>query len=263
MSRYVLYSALIHAALAVPLFVGMPNPGRSKVFYGIDYLPGGSSGRGPMSEKLEAPLPPTPSVPESKPGKTAEAKPAPAPVPKKATLVSKDPKKILVPQKTDEDLRLRKAAQAKGAAPDKPASSDAGQDAGTEKLRSTHGTAAASGAGDTGGIGTGLEIGGVGHGGGVSGLSKEFPFAWYIRIVQGKLWQSWDTQYGTDKSCTVLFTIQRDGSVTDVRVDENSGDDLYDQLARRAVEVSAPFPPLPEGYKQESLQIYVKFKLAG
>ena len=44
-------------------------------------------------------------------------------------------------------------------------------------------------------------------------------------------------------------------------VDETSGDGFFDLTARRAAENAARFPPLPDGYKEPQLRVFVKFRL--
>ena len=58
---------------------------------------------------------------------------------------------------------------------------------------------------------------------------------------------------------TVYFRIARNGRVSDVKVAQESGNFLFDQAAHRAVEASAPFPPLPEEYDGDYLGVYFVF----
>ncbi|HEX2164736.1 MAG TPA: energy transducer TonB, partial [Thermoanaerobaculia bacterium] len=53
----------------------------------------------------------------------------------------------------------------------------------------------------------------------------------------------------------LTFTIQRDGRVTALAVDASSGINAFDLAGLRAVENAAPLPPLPAGYRRESLSI--------
>ena len=111
-----------------------------------------------------------------------------------------------------------------------------------------------------GGIGTALEIGGFGPGS--SGdLAARFPFNWYVNILYKRLWESWEMKDAGTRSCAVAFTILKDGSVKDISLESPSGDAFFDQMAQRAVEVSSPFPPLPEGFQEPSLRVIVRFKL--
>jgi len=85
---------------------------------------------------------------------------------------------------------------------------------------------------------------------------------WYLASVQQKIWMIWNQQIktGYTQSVGVTFTIQPDGSVTDVRLSEPSGASLLDFAAQRAVLNAAPFGPLPREYGQKSFTIRAVFK---
>ena len=87
-----------------------------------------------------------------------------------------------------------------------------------------------------------------------------FPYAYYTNMVVKRIGQhwSWGNKFGRLKSL-IYFRIGRDGTVKDVAVKRTSGEDVFDQQAMRSVELSSPFPPLPEGYKEESLGVYFEF----
>jgi TonB family protein len=59
----------------------------------------------------------------------------------------------------------------------------------------------------------------------------------------------------------VVFTILRDGSVRDPKVEQSSGDVFYDQAALRSVLRATPFPPLPDGYPGQDMKIHFSFLL--
>jgi protein TonB len=85
---------------------------------------------------------------------------------------------------------------------------------------------------------------------------SRFPYAWYISIIQGKVSSNW--KQPSDRlvaqealSARVSFRISRDGSVEAVTVRKSSGSTTIDQSAAKAVRSSAPFPPLPDDYRDE------------
>ena len=91
--------------------------------------------------------------------------------------------------------------------------------------------------------------------------TANFKYAYYTNTIIrkiGRFWQ-WSESYGRLKA-VVYFKILRDGTVTDIKVKESSGDDGFDNNARRAVQLSSPFAPLPDGYKGDSLGVYFEFK---
>jgi protein TonB len=85
---------------------------------------------------------------------------------------------------------------------------------------------------------------------------------WYLAGVQQKIWMLWTQQgkMGFAQSIGVTFTIQRDGSVTNIRVSEPSGATLLDMAAQRAIINAAPFGPLPKEDGESSKTIHALFK---
>jgi protein TonB len=99
----------------------------------------------------------------------------------------------------------------------------------------------------------------------VTGTDTEFPFAWYIAQVEGKIVQNWKPrQLGFGKravvSCTVHFVIARNGNVSQVTLIRNSGVGVYDRESLRAVSTTK-LPPLPPQYPGQSLGVTFIFNL--
>jgi TonB family protein len=158
----------------------------------------------------------------------APAKPEAAPAPK-----AEPPPKVLKPPKEEPRTGLAlpdaKRSRAKPA-PAKP-SSPSGPPTATGASSQT----------------PGLEIGppGLGVPGGTDILGD-----WYLATVQQKIWTIWIQQIraGMTQPVTVAFTIQADGSVTDVGVTQSSGSALLDLAAQRAIYSAGPFAPLPKDH---------------
>jgi TonB family protein len=96
----------------------------------------------------------------------------------------------------------------------------------------------------------------------------DFPFAWYLKQVQTRVRDSWDTPgdrllAGGARPVVVSFVIHRDGHVSDVRVDSPSGTPGLDASALRAVDRAQPFPPLPDPYEGSSLSLTIRFRVSG
>ncbi len=96
--------------------------------------------------------------------------------------------------------------------------------------------------------------------------ASRFPYGWYLAVVQGKVSSNWSQPSArliVEDSLTtsVAFTIARDGSVRDVRVSRSSGRSTVDQSAAKAVRDSAPFPPLPDDYRENTLQVTIDFTI--
>ncbi len=99
----------------------------------------------------------------------------------------------------------------------------------------------------------------------ITGTDENFPFAWYVGLIEGKVVNNWrPRQLGFGKraivSCTVHFRIGRNGAVSQVTLVRNSGVGVYDREALRAVKTTR-LPPLPPQYTGSSLGITFTFNL--
>lgn len=134
-------------------------------------------------------------------------------------------------------------------------------------------TAAAAAPTDASGGGSGLTIGlgGSGEGGGGSGGfpgdlgTVNFPYRYYLNEIQYKVQSNWfkslvDPGVRGSFYVDVYFRIYRDGSISTVEIKVSSGLKTLDQSAVRAVMQSAKFGPLPPGYEDEYLGIYLRFE---
>jgi TonB family protein len=124
------------------------------------------------------------------------------------------------------------------------------------------------------GAGTGVRIGigsGPGGGGGFGselssqiGLSN-FPYTYYLQTIHGKISGNWYTSQISpgvtgDFHTTVYFKIFRNGEISSLEIREQSGIRSLDLSALRAIQSSAPFPPLPNDYEEEFLGIHLIFE---
>jgi TonB family protein len=92
--------------------------------------------------------------------------------------------------------------------------------------------------------------------------AEDFPFAHYISRMRRKIAASWrvpEGSQGEDRLCRIYFRVHRDGSVSDVAVEESSGLFMFDQSAQRAVVQAAPMPPLPREYTDAWLGVHFSF----
>jgi protein TonB len=93
--------------------------------------------------------------------------------------------------------------------------------------------------------------------------AADFPFAWYLRQVEGKISQRWEGQAQDGSQPQVVFEIGRDGKIRALAVEKSSGNPLYDQKALRAITEAHPFPPLPEEFRETFLRIHMGFNYSG
>ena len=113
--------------------------------------------------------------------------------------------------------------------------------------------------GSSGGTGN---IGNPGGGGGAPGVDalKEPDFGPYMRELQKRIKMNWDPPKGNEsKRVVLLFKIAKDGRMLSCRVSKSSGLPSADQAALKAVELTAPFRPLPADFKGQSIDIQFTF----
>jgi TonB family protein len=93
---------------------------------------------------------------------------------------------------------------------------------------------------------------------------KDFRFAYYLEIIKERISGNWSpppiTGTADGMISTVYFKISRDGTVSDIKVEESSNLDLFDRSATRAVNLSNPLPPLPAGFKGKWLGVHFEFE---
>ncbi len=94
--------------------------------------------------------------------------------------------------------------------------------------------------------------------------AARFPYAWYLSIIQGKTSSNWKQPSSrlvtqSQLSTQVSFRITRAGAVELLTVRRSSGSPNVDQSAVKAVRSSAPFPPLPDDYLEDHLDVTIDF----
>lgn len=113
----------------------------------------------------------------------------------------------------------------------------------------------------SGGGGTG-NAGNPGGGGGAPGIDalREPDFGPYMRELQRRIKMNWDPPKGNEsKRVVLLFKIAKDGRLLSCKVNKSSGLPSADQAALKAVELTAPFRPLPADFKGQSIDIQFTF----
>lgn len=114
---------------------------------------------------------------------------------------------------------------------------------------------------DTGirGQGFGLSTGG-GAGSGSSLDVADFCCPEYIAIMVTRIRSAWSQNQGATGTSLVKFTIQRDGSLTNVELERSSGTTPLDFAAMRAVLTTRTLPPLPDAFPNPTLPVHLNFE---
>jgi protein TonB len=105
-----------------------------------------------------------------------------------------------------------------------------------------------------------------GGGVGLSGSNSPFgsQFGAYADLLIGQVARKWNKPGVTSNATprvTVSFTLHRDGSVSDVKVTQRSGNQALDYSGQRAIFDAAPFPPFPAGLNKTEVGIDFVFEL--
>ena len=111
-------------------------------------------------------------------------------------------------------------------------------------------------------------------GGGSSGVaiqgagSADFAtrYGWYIAAAKRKVAPNWNLLFldpavrnSRTLHCVISFTIQRDGTVKNLRVAESSGNASWDNSGLRAIQSSSPFSPLPNDWAPGEVSVLWDF----
>ena len=114
---------------------------------------------------------------------------------------------------------------------------------------------------DTGarGQGFGLSTGG-GAGSGSTLDVADFCCPDYLVLMMEKIRSNWNQQVELPGVVVVQFTIQRDGRLTDTRVERSSGTLSLDQNAQRAVMVTRQLVALPAAFPNPTLTVHLNFQ---
>jgi TonB family protein len=258
--RAVIVSASLHVGLLVFIAVSPSfsrSPQRGLVQY-VNFMGGGGGGGTGGGGTVVA--------------KTETAPPAKKPALRDLTVPSKlktGPEPSLT-HPVDKPKTAKKAPE-KQATISKPEPAAATTAADAAKAGATSGSGfglrfGAGGGGSGGGTGGGLG-GGTGAGSGDPFGVSNFPFQFYLQMISDKITANWfqslvDPGVGGLLQTEVYFRIYRNGDISDVRINASSGVESFDLSARRAIEASKPFAPLPNEYNGQYLGITLFFEHA-
>ncbi len=86
----------------------------------------------------------------------------------------------------------------------------------------------------------------------------------YFKHIRDKIYLVWRyppeaAAAGISGVVRILFVINRDGSLKEVRVLESSGHPILDKAAVRAIIAAAPFGPFPKDWTEKELRIRARF----
>ena len=101
-----------------------------------------------------------------------------------------------------------------------------------------------------------------GQGGVDAEIAPDFCCPEYIQTMKMLLEREWNKTLPGRGTSILLFTIQRDGRITDIQVQTSSGDANLDIEAKRAVS-EVKMPALPTAYSERTLTVRLRFPYGG
>jgi protein TonB len=248
-----LLSLLTHALLGVAIFVAATQwSTREPKTYVVNLVPavaavGSPQGRPSLPPRAEE-LPPRPAPKASELPERESPRPAPSPPPELPARAPSLPDRALperampprapgLPRPSEKELpQVASGTTPKPAeAPPSPVAANVPEASQGQRTGSPQGA------------------------GPVTVTASDFPFAWYLRIVQNKITAGWSQWAQPGRQPIAVFTIERDGRVSNVTIDKTSGNSYYDQKALRAINDAVPFPPLPPEWTKPGLTIKLGF----
>jgi len=86
----------------------------------------------------------------------------------------------------------------------------------------------------------------------------------YYNTLWGKIKEQWTIPEGVRKEMVGLETIialkiNKYGKVQEMRYEKRSGNPQYDQIAWQAIKKAEPFPPIPDEFSANTLEIGIRF----
>lgn len=251
-------TVLLHG-FALALFLLLPKltpPPPPPSFVPVTILPAQALGvRRPASRPKPREEPPAPKPEPEKPA--PEPEPEPEPVREEAPVLPEETKK---PEKPKPAPTPRETAPKPAPEPSRKPQPPPKPSAPEQPSQNPSGTAAqGTPEGEAGrrGDAAGTPLGTTAFGSAIAGLDNpDFKFGYYIDQLLGAIDAKWARpNMGGDVRTIISFRIQRNGGITDLEVAESSGYNSFDLAALRAVQNASPFPPLPRGYRQDSLGV--------
>src|SRR5436190_1803204 len=108
-----------------------------------------------------------------------------------------------------------------------------------------------------------IPFGGLATGGGGAGQAytdyADFCCPEYLRGVTDLIRKNWNSKQGQDGAAIIKFTIKRDGTITDVLVEQGSNQ-LLNLAAQRAIAITQRVPALPAAFTPPQLTLHLVFQ---
>jgi TonB family protein len=108
-----------------------------------------------------------------------------------------------------------------------------------------------------------IPFGGLATGGGPVGGAytdyADFCCPEYLQTMTRMVYGNWQQKQGQAGSNRVKFTIERDGRISEIAIEQSAGPFL-DLASRRALELTQRLPPLPAAFTPPRLTVHLEFQ---
>jgi TonB family protein len=95
-----------------------------------------------------------------------------------------------------------------------------------------------------------------------TGSGRGFTYSYYLNILLNKISSHWQNPFkGKDivLKSIVYFEIDKNGTIYNVRLEERSGNELYNESTIRAITSTKKLPPLPDEFSDDYLKVHLEF----
>ncbi len=97
-----------------------------------------------------------------------------------------------------------------------------------------------------------------------SSAETESKLSHYYSQIWAKIKKAWTVpenllQEGVDLETVIIVIIESNGTIRRTWFEKKSGNDLYDQMAMRAIKKAEPLPPIPKELGEETVEIGIRF----
>lgn len=95
---------------------------------------------------------------------------------------------------------------------------------------------------------------------GASREALETQYHAYYALIRDRVQENWRYPYRDDKVMIIVYIkIAGDGRVVSSRIEESSGNGLFDESLLGAIKKASPFAPLPHGFPDDYLEAELRF----
>ena len=271
LSKWLVYSLLLHGGLIVGLFIMPFVPARSAreyPVYTVDLVGGERIGRTNLGTELTPPAAPKESpkkaekeisAPEAK-RETKKEKPEPAKIVEKAPPVKET---VALKESPKKEPAKQKTAEAKETAASLDSVRERLIQSAVEraKNRTDSGQKTSKGEVISSGTGEGEGAAALGKGGRGGGVVKGMEFVIYQNRMLSTIKANWVwVGQRSNLRVVVRFNIKENGEIFGLKVVQASGNASYDESVIRAVNKSSPLPAPPEAVRNDFSEVELAFR---